>query len=445
MDVLSKTASRPVGSYIAANRFALGARAVLMACVLFAGSSRASDQPELELTGHVKSRISIRAFPDDSIFNDLAGSGASDFDNSLRINFRIDQGTWAVDAAAQVIALYGDTVEYSRGVPGLESSLLLPGRLPSDERRGWDLTQVNYDEGRTAVISRLDRLALGYSGPSLTLNFGRQALSWGNGLFYSPMDIVNPFDPTQVDTEYKAGDDMLYGQFLKASGNDYEAAYVFRRNPETGDLDSGESTVAIKYHGLSGAVEYDLMIADHYDETLVAVGGSLDAIGAAWRGDLVLSDTTTEGVTSQLVINSSYSWTWSGKNVTGSLEYFHNGFGQDDGCYSPACLGDNPELVERVSRGQLFTLGRHYLGGSMTIEVTPLHNLTPNLFWNMSDGSALFQLVSSTSLGDNLVLLGALGLPMGPDGTEFGGIESPVPGKSFSSDASLFVQLGWYF
>jgi len=37
-------------------------------------------------------------------------------------------------------------------------------------------------------------------------------LSWGNGLVFSPMDIVNPFDPTAVDTEYKAGDDMLYGQ-----------------------------------------------------------------------------------------------------------------------------------------------------------------------------------------------------------------------------------------
>ena len=24
---------------------------------------------------------------------------------------------------------------------------------------------------------------------------GRQALSWGNGLSYAPMDLVNPFDP----------------------------------------------------------------------------------------------------------------------------------------------------------------------------------------------------------------------------------------------------------
>ena len=60
------------------------------------------------------------------------------------------------------------------------------------------------------------------------LRFGRQALSWGNGLFYAPMDLVNPFDPAAIDTEYKAGDDMLYLQYLQDSGNDLQAAVVVR-------------------------------------------------------------------------------------------------------------------------------------------------------------------------------------------------------------------------
>jgi hypothetical protein len=38
------------------------------------------------------------------------------------------------------------------------------------------------------------------------------------------MDLVNPFDPASIDTEYKAGDDMLYVQYLQDNGNDMQAA-----------------------------------------------------------------------------------------------------------------------------------------------------------------------------------------------------------------------------
>ena len=36
----------------------------------------------------------------------------------------------------------------------------------------------------------------------------------------APMDLMNPFDPATIDTEYKAGDDMLYFQYLQDGGND---------------------------------------------------------------------------------------------------------------------------------------------------------------------------------------------------------------------------------
>ena len=62
------------------------------------------------------------------------------------------------------------------------------------------------------------------------MKFGRQAITWGNGLFYAPMDLVNPFDPATIDTEYKAGDDMLYLQYLQDNGNDLQAAVVVRRD-----------------------------------------------------------------------------------------------------------------------------------------------------------------------------------------------------------------------
>jgi len=418
----------------------------LTGATVFSGRADSGESVDFEYGGHIKSRVSAQAFPDDSVFHTLTGSGANDLNSDLRLKFGADRDAWRFEVDGQVIALYGDTVDYSRllfsQARGLE---FLFNRLPNDDRRWWNLTNIARDEGDLAVVNRLDRLSVGYSGGSISMKFGRQAISWGNGLFYSPMDIVNPFDPAQVDTEYKAGDDMLYGQLLQNNGNDFEASVVVRRNLASGDTDDEQSTAALKYHGFVGYAEYDLLYARHFGADLIGFGGSIDIGGAVWRSDLVFSDTELDGTVAQFVANSSYSWNWWERNFSGSVEYYYNGFGVDDGCYSSVCLGDNPELVRRIGRGQLHTLGRHYLAGSLTMEVTPLFNLTPNVFWNLSDHSALLQIVSQNSLGDNLALLGAVTIPAGPNGTEFGGIPSENPNQYLSRDWGIFLQLSWYF
>ncbi len=422
---------------------------MLRLLILFFGTvqgAQAVETTRYEYGGDLRTRGSLQTFPDDSAINALTGSSAVDFDGILRLKFGAARSGWDFKTDGQLIVSYGDSVEYTRELveqaPGFEA---LFGRLPNDDRRWWNLTETFEDKDKLAVTGRVDRLSIGYTGRSASLRFGRQALSWGNGLFYTPMDIVNPFDPTAVDTEYKVGDDMLYGQYLRGNGDDVQATYVVRRDPLTGDVETDQATIALKYHGFVGSGEIDLLVADQYGEALLGLGGSRDVGGAVWRSDLVLSDTETEDVVAQFVINTSYSWIWNGKNISGSAEYYFNGFGQTNGCYSPECLTDNPELVERIGRRQLFSLGRHYLGGSLMVEVTPLFTLTPNIFWNIGDGSALLQFVTQNSLGDNLVLLGALGIPMGPSGTEYGGIDTGIEGVYFSTDLSMFLQLNWYF
>ena len=106
------------------------------------------------------------------------------------------------------------------------------------------------------------------------------------------MDILNPFDPAAVDKEYKLGDDMLYGQFLRDNGDDLQGVAVFRRNLETGDVDADWSSFALKYHGLSGAGEFDLLAALHFDDPLVAGGGNL-AFGARCGGGTSSSPSPT--------------------------------------------------------------------------------------------------------------------------------------------------------
>jgi hypothetical protein len=401
-----------------------------------------AEEAVVEFGGHVKTRGLFDRYPDDSLFESLTGSSSSSLESELRLNFSADKGPWSFDAAWQLYAGYGDRVELMRDLAG--TALPGAGHLPSDDRRLMNLTDVLRDEGKFAALHRLDRLSVSYAKDNVVLRLGRQAITWGNGLIFSPMDIVNPFDPTAVDTEYKAGDDMFYGQFLRENGDDVEIAYVFRRDPATGDPESHAATSAVKYHGFLGDAEYDLLVAENYGDTTIGIGGNKSVGGAVIHGDVVWADTDS-GSRLQLVANASYSWVWGGKNMSGVIEYYFSEFGQKSGNYDLGSLSQNIELIRRLERGEVFTLGRNYLAGGVMIELTPLWMLTPNLFANLDDGSALLQVVTRNSLGDNAEFLAAINLPLGPGGTEFGGIEAGIPGVYFSSDFSLFAQFAWYF
>ena len=186
------------------------------------------------------------------------------------------------------------------------------------------------------------------------------------------------------------------------------------------------------------------MIAESYDELTVGVGGNKSIGGAVWRGDLILSDTDS-GNELQLVTNLSYSWVLGGRNMSGVIEYYFNGFGQRSDRYDPAMIAQNTNLLRRLERGEIFTIGRNYLAGGVLIEMNPLWTLTPNLFANLDDGSALLQITTRHSLGDNSDFLAALNVPLGPSGSEFGGINSGQAGVYYSTDLSLFAQFAWYF
>lgn len=390
--------------------------------------------------GHAKYLSIVNTFPDDSLFRDFIDSPAVDNNIDLRLKFRWKSDDIALVTDYQVVAQQGDGIFLRNKLPG---AVTLPNAAPSDERRLFDLTHVFTEDDDSVVAHRLDRLYVDITGDKAVIRFGRQVVSWGNGLIYTPMDFFNPFDPATVDKEYKSGDDMVYGQYLTQDGDDLQAVWVIRRNSD-GDLSSEVDSIATKYHGFVGNNEYDLLLARHYDDNIFGTGAIVNIGGAVVRGDLTLTDTGNDTVSS-LVTNLSYSWVGWGHNISGVIEYFYNGFGQTNGDYSPAALASNPALVERFSRGELFTLARQYIAVSALIEMTPLWTLTPNVFLNINDHSFLTQLISTYDFKQDWQFLAALNLPVGAAGTEFGGIDSGISGKPLSTELNVFAQLAWYF
>ena len=389
-------------------------------------------------SGQLKGQYLLGSYPDDSLIRDFIGTPTHDLNADMRglIDGRKDNWSWQGDY--QMVLRSGDTLELSQALGG---NILTPATVQNDDRRLMNLTHEISENDSRILLHRMDRLHLGYTGDKIVVRAGRQAVSWGNGLIYNPVDFFNPFDPAAVDTEYKAGDDMLYAQYLQDSGNDFQFVSVWRRDDD-GHTDNDVNTHALKYHAFVGERELDVLVAQHYEDDIFTTGGISNWGGAIVRGDIVVTHTDLDTYLSA-VANVSYSWTWAGKNMSGVFEYFHNGLGLKENDYHK--LQQETDLVARLARGELFTVGKNYLAGGITIEMTPLINISPNAFFNMGDGSGLAQLVGQYDFKQNWLFLMALNVPFGGSGTEYGGLDSGIPDKQLSNGPGIFGQIAFYF
>ena len=399
---------------------------------------------QTQLGGHVKFSHSVTGYPQDSayassLWYDTTTVNLSTID--LRGKFHKKQGNWDMQVDYQVSGLHSYQTEYFESNAGLPVSL---GDIGGDDTRVFDLSH-EHREADYVLVHRLDRLNVGYTGDSAVVRLGRQAVSWGNGLAFNPMDIFNPFDPTAVDKEYKTGDDMVYAQWLLESGNDWQLVMVPRRDRLTGKLSESASSLAFKYHALTDNYEYDVLLARHYEDTVLGFGLVSHFGDAITRGDVTLAQTDTDWVASA-VASLSYSWVLADRNWSGSAELYYNGFGQDQRDLSVTSLVDNTDLVDRITRKEMYSFGRYYAALVATVELSPRMMLNPTLFMNLRDQSGLMQLSANYDWLQNADLILSMNLPFGGNGTEYGGIalSDTVP-NYLSNDYQLFAQLSIYF
>ena len=133
-----------------------------------------------------------------------------------------------------------------------------------------------------------------------------------------------------------------------------------------------------------------------------------------------LAENALEGTTSvvSLDANLDYSWTWVGKNMYGLVEFFYNGLGQDE--YVKAIV--DPAVLERLARGELFTLGKAYLSGLIQLETHPLVNIYLTLINNLEDPSGIIQPKMVWDIKQYLQLNAGATIYYGGGGTEYGGV-----------------------
>ena len=78
-------------------------------------------------------------------------------------------------------------------------------------------------------------------------------------------------------------------QYLRDNGADFQAAYVIRRELVSGNVSNDVATSVLKYHGFAGQGEFDLLVAEHYGDTVLGLGVGRGIGGAQWGADLVIT------------------------------------------------------------------------------------------------------------------------------------------------------------
>ena len=383
---------------------------------------------------------------DDTLFEPV-GTGTY-YDVST--NFRLTNETFFTDTVFteihyELLWFGGDSIrkqnELSDIFPNLPDNVLLRGAPLTDDRRLMDLTDIIKEEDSWFLAQRLDRLYFALLGDQGSLRVGRQAITWGDGFVFNPMDLFNPFPPTAIDRDYKVGDDMINAQYSLNQFGDLQTLYVARRNPDNDEVEFDQASLAGKLHFALGTNEFDAMVSKHFDDHVIGAGSRGYLGDTAWRLDATWTFLEDGDDYLSLIANMDYSWVWFKKNFYGFIEYYYNGLGQDD--YADALL--DPNISERLARGELFVLGQNYVSGHLQVELHPLVKVSVTSINNIEDPSGILQPYAVWDITQNLQMTGGLNISYGDKGTEFGGFKLPGTDLRNKAPDSAYLWFIYYF
>ena len=416
--------------------------------LIWIGSVLATEQ-DWQWSGHLRGSGVLDYYDENNFLalnrgEQLFLNGAAD--GRLNLNFFLGEFT-SFNIDYEIVASGGQTRETLNEVaeqnPGIFDSALYQSTIPDDDNQFFSLTRIISEGDDHIVYHRLDRLFLTHEGRFGYLSIGRQALTWGNGLLFNPADLINPFAPSDIIRDYKIGSDMILYQNGFDLISELQLVIVPRTNEED-DLDYDQSTYGLKTRLSSENGDLDIYVMKNYDDPVLGGGFSTYLGGGVLRSDLTWTyldeDSETQSFFSG-VINYDRSWTWSGKNWYGFIEFYYNGLGEAD----PLDALQNESLTERLSRGEIFVTGNYYLDALLQYEAHPLVNLLVTVIYNLEDNSFLLQPRLNWEVSQSLELLLGVNVSEGSAGSEFGELINPEDGTGFGNPSQAYLIATYFF
>jgi hypothetical protein len=371
---------------------------------------------------------------------DPAAQGTAD----ARLKLEVAHGPWRFDAHHAVSVVQGGQ---ALGLAGDVTGVALTA--PEFVDLTWEP-----DVGDELVIrGRTDRLMFSIEAPHLTVTAGRQPISFGTGLVFTPMDIVNPFLGATIDTEYKPGIDALRadvfgGVSARAS---VVAAWVGPLPIHDPDVDPGFDDLMLATSGgfTVGTTDIIGLLAYARSEPVVGAGftGSIGPAGVHGEATLTVpaDDALEDDPFVRALLGGDVRPTTT---TTLSAEVYVQTFGAaDPSDYLEALTSP------RFARGEVWTAGRWYAAVMAAQEITPLVDGSIAVIGNLQDPSAVVAPGFSWSVANEAVVTAGMyaGVGKRPDTISLAeSLDPELLADSIQSEFGLYpiaayLQMSAYF
>ncbi|MEO0600419.1 MAG: hypothetical protein AAF211_03230 [Myxococcota bacterium] len=390
-------------------------------------AAMAEDPPKTSLHGDIKTFF-VASFPDGL---DNTGQGIADF----RLKFESGIGDRWKFVAHHAITTFN--VPPGAGLAGTNAGVGL--QAPEFVDLTW---QPDLGPGLT-MRGRTDRLSAKYSTSGLDVTLGRQPVTFGSGLVFTPMDIVNPFSAAVIDTEYKPGVDSLridayFGTSARITGI---AAWAGPFVHSGEDLSAVDDVI----YALNGTVTVGVtdligLVTSVQGEPVFGVG-FISAIGPVGiHGDATLTLPPETAVEEDPFVRAVVGADWRpGPNTTLTAEAYYQGFGSNDPDDFFAIF-----LGPRFARGEVWQVGRWYASVAVAQEITPLLNLNVAVVGNLADPSMLLTSGLGWSIADDATLSAGIYAGIGPS-PDFSGLVPQLRSEFGTYPPSGFLSVRTYF
>jgi hypothetical protein len=281
---------------------------------------------------------------------------------------------------------------------GTQQFALLKEQIPNTTL---DLERTYADRRQLFAQHRMHRAMLSWSGREFDLTLGRQRIAWGTGMFWSPLDILNPLDPSRIERTERVGvDALLVGRKLGPLGK-VNAVIA----PRT---EFAASAVAGYLHDNIRGTDFSLVAGNFRGDRVLGMdfAGRIGDVGVRGEATAVRSDRGRDYFEALLGVDNGFS---NSLSLTGELHY--NGRGATD----PARYD-----FESLFAGRVHSVARRYGAAAATYAVTPLIELAIRGIVNIDDGSLLLWPEIEYSLASNIDASCGIQYFSGGAGSEYG-------------------------
>jgi len=237
------------------------------------------------------------------------------------------------------------------------------------------------------------------------LRIGRQRVAWGSALFWSPVDILNPIDPTALERDRRTGVDAVVLDADYSDLSRVSVLYAVHASPV-------RASTAVRWRTNKYGYDWGVTAGRFRNDDMAGVdlAGQIGKIGV--RSELTRTKSPVDGFYTRFVLGADYTFL---NTLTINGEFYFNGQGATD---------TSAYDFSRLLSGEIQSLAQRYLGLYLGYDITPLIKWKNYYINNLDDKSFFYAPEISYAITQNNELALGIQIYSGITGSEYGSFEN---------------------